>query len=315
VAIARVMECDEDFCELIELAAPMHDVGKIGIDDAILKKPGKLTHEEFAMMKTHTSIGGRILEGDESLIQAARQIALSHHEKWDGSGYPLGLQGDDIPLSGRICSVADIFDALTMERPYKEAWPFEKAVALIEEWRGNALDPRVVDAFLQILPEIREIKARYQEGTINPKEVLVTSSMGDDDVWMPWKKEYSVGIHIIDAHHRYLLHWTNRVYGAVRDHAGADQVAKALSALDQYTRIHFAAEEDMMIAYGYTDIDEHKKLHRSFESYLATLRAEMYHNPLILGMEITEYLRHWWINHIVKVDTEIMAKSVHLLGS
>ena len=115
-------------------------------------------------MQTHAVIGGRLLEGDDTdLMRMARQIALSHHEKWDGSGYPEGLAGEGIPLVGRIAALADVFDALTSVRPYKEAWPVERAVAFIEENRGKHFDPRLVDLFVQRLPEVERIRERFQE--------------------------------------------------------------------------------------------------------------------------------------------------------
>jgi putative two-component system response regulator len=134
--------------ELLVRAAPLHDVGKIGIPDAILLKPARLTPEEFEVIKGHARIGGELLGGGRSpLLQMAREIALTHHERWDGTGYPSGLTGDLIPLVGRIVSVADVFDALTHTRPYKEAWPIEQAVAEICESSGLQFDPAVVDAF------------------------------------------------------------------------------------------------------------------------------------------------------------------------
>ena len=309
-AIARAMGCDEALCELIELAAPMHDVGKIGIHDSILRKPGKLTAEEFAIMQDHTTIGGRILEGDDPLIRLAREIALTHHEKWDGSGYPNGLCFETIPLSGRICSVADVFDALTMKRPYKEAWPVEQAVTVIDDQRGSAFDPRVVAAFRQTLPAILAIKARYQDDYIDPREVSLIARPGAaNDVWIPWRDDYSIGIAIIDEHHRYLFDWTNRVYQAVHDRAGTVEIAKALFALEQYTRIHFKAEERLMAACGYTDLAQHQQVHRSFEAELGELREELRHNPFIAGMEMLDYLRDWLLDHILKTDKQILEKS------
>jgi putative two-component system response regulator len=134
--------------ELIGRAAPLHDVGKIGIPDAILLKPGRLTDEEFEVIKTHTRIGAEILAGSRSpLLRLAERIALAHHERWDGRGYPSGLCGEQIPIAGRIVAVADVFDALTHERPYKQAWPVEKAVGEILSQVGQQFDPCVVDAF------------------------------------------------------------------------------------------------------------------------------------------------------------------------
>jgi putative two-component system response regulator len=137
--------------DLIHNAAPLHDVGKIGIPDSILLKQGKLTAEEFEVMKRHTIIGARMLaNGHSDLTQMAERIALTHHERWDGSGYPGKLRGEEIPLVGRIVSVADVFDALTHERPYKAAWPVEEAVAEIERQGGRQFDPRVAEVFLSL---------------------------------------------------------------------------------------------------------------------------------------------------------------------
>lgn len=148
--IARQMALSPDQVQLLKRAAPLHDVGKIGVSDTILLKPGKLTEEEFATMKNHTTIGAGILSGSSSpLLQLAEEIALHHHERWDGKGY-LGLQGEAIPLSGRIVSIADVFDALTHERPYKKAWPVAEAVAEIVSQRGCQFDERVVAAFLAL---------------------------------------------------------------------------------------------------------------------------------------------------------------------
>jgi hemerythrin-like metal-binding protein len=309
--IARIMGCDETACALIELAAPMHDVGKIGIEDSILRKPGKLTDEEFTVMKQHPVIGGRILEGDDPLLRMGREIALTHHEKWDGSGYPNGLSGEDIPFSGRVCAVADVFDALTTKRPYKEAWPVEKAVALIADGAGKAFDPRVVAAFQQALPEILAIKARYQDDTIDPGDILPAPTTGvDGNVWLPWQDSYSVGIDIIDEHHRYLFDWTNRVYQAVNEGAGTVEIAKALFALEQYARIHFKAEERLMAVHGRAGLEQHRQQHRSFEAELRDLREEIGHNPFIIGMEMVEYLRDWLFNHILKTDKQSLTAFV-----
>lgn len=149
--------------QLLKNAAPMHDVGKIGVPDRILQKPGKLDAEEWEIMKTHTTIGGVII-GDHpsTLLKTARIIALSHHEKWDGSGYPLGLSGNDIPLFGRIVALADVFDALTSERPYKRAWKIEDAIAEIKKGSGTHFDPDLVTAFNKALPRIIEIKQEYK---------------------------------------------------------------------------------------------------------------------------------------------------------
>ena len=162
--LAKSIGWSEAECELMLLASPMHDIGKIGIPDNILLKPGKFEPEEWEIMKTHAVIGGKLLDGDDSdLMQMARTIALTHHEKWDGSGYPGGLAGDDIPLAGRIAALADVFDALTSERPYKKAWSVEAAVDLIKENSGKQFDPALVQTFLDQLPGILEITQRFSE--------------------------------------------------------------------------------------------------------------------------------------------------------
>lgn len=150
--------------ELMLHASPMHDVGKIGIPDVILLKPGKFEPHEWEVMKTHATIGGDILEGgDSDLLRLAKEIALSHHEKWDGSGYPNGLAGTAIPQSGRIVAVADVFDALTSVRPYKKAWPVEEAVDFIRNNAGSHFDPEVAAHFIKSLPEILNIRSHHME--------------------------------------------------------------------------------------------------------------------------------------------------------
>lgn len=162
--ISEVMELPWEQQDIIFRASPMHDIGKVGIADDILLKPGRLTPEEFEQMKAHTTIGQAILRNSPSqLLAVAAEIAISHHEKFDGSGYPNGLKGEQIPLTGRICAVADVFDALTSARPYKEPWPVEKAQEFIRENAARHFDPRCVDAFFERFDEALEIKARYKD--------------------------------------------------------------------------------------------------------------------------------------------------------
>jgi len=162
--LAKSIGWNEADCELMLHASPMHDIGKIGIPDHILLKPGKFEPEEWEIMKTHAVIGANILEGDDSeLMKCAGEIALTHHEKWDGSGYPYGLSGEAIPLVGRIAALADVFDALTSVRPYKEAWTVEAAVDLIKENRGTHFDPELVTVFLEQLPGILKIRDQFSE--------------------------------------------------------------------------------------------------------------------------------------------------------
>jgi putative two-component system response regulator len=148
--MAELMGMDDETIDVLRVAAPMHDVGKIGIPDAILLKPGRLTADEFEEMKKHTTIGASILRGSSTdLLKLAERIALEHHEWWNGSGYPQGLRGEEITLEARMVAVADVFDALTHDRVYKEAWPVSKALALIEDESGTHFDPDMAELFLE----------------------------------------------------------------------------------------------------------------------------------------------------------------------
>ena len=162
--LATAVGFGPDECEIISTASSLHDIGKIGIPDSILKKPGNLTPEESEIMKTHTTIGAELLSGSTSkFLKIGEEIALTHHERWDGSGYPKGLKGGDIPLVGRICGLCDVFDALTSKRPFKEAWPGDDALEEIRKKSGSQFDPYVVDCFFKVLPQIRRVLEKYGE--------------------------------------------------------------------------------------------------------------------------------------------------------
>jgi PAS domain S-box-containing protein len=162
-------EIDEDWIHTITTTAALHDIGKVGIPDAVLQKKGRLTEGEYQVIKKHTHIGGDTLLalkrrwGDDPFLVTAAQIAMSHHEKWDGNGYPFGLVGDNIPLAARIVAVADVYDALTSKRVYKDAMPHEQAKAIIVDGEGEHFDPAVVDAFVKVAEVFREIAARHAE--------------------------------------------------------------------------------------------------------------------------------------------------------
>jgi putative two-component system response regulator len=162
--LARAMGMSEEDGKLLLHASPMHDIGKIGIPDYVLLKPGKLDADEWAIMKTHAQIGAEILGDHPSpLMQMARMVALTHHEKWDGSGYPKGLKGEEIPLVGRVTAVADVFDALTSVRPYKKGWPIDEAVQYIKDNAGSHFDPAVVEKFCDHLVEIIDIRETHRD--------------------------------------------------------------------------------------------------------------------------------------------------------
>lgn len=161
-AVAQKLQMNNGFDKAILYAAPMHDIGKTGIPDKILLKPGKLDSEEWETMKQHTVIGAKILNGSkQDYIKLAEVIALTHHEKWDGTGYPRGLKGEEIPIAGRITAVADVFDALISERPYKPAYSAKESFTIIEKEKGKHFDPDIVDAFLAIKKDILAIVNEY----------------------------------------------------------------------------------------------------------------------------------------------------------
>ena len=162
--LALAAGCSPAWAEDLLNAAPMHDVGKIGIPDAVLRKPGPLDADEWATMRRHPEIGAEIIgEHPSGVLQLAREIALAHHEKWDGSGYPRYLAGEAIPLSARIVAIADVFDALTTRRPYKEPWPVQEAMNHIAAQAGKHFDPALVALFAPLLPQLLEIRARWAE--------------------------------------------------------------------------------------------------------------------------------------------------------
>lgn len=167
--VAEQMGMFEDEVRVIEMAAPLHDIGKIAIPDAVLLKPGPLSVEEVAIMRRHPRIGHELLSGSQNrFIQTGALIALRHHERFDGSGYPDGQAGEDIPIEARIVAVADVFDALLSPRPYKPAWDFEVALAYLSDQRGLLFDPRCVDALLRSRDRLLEICSRYSKVSTRP---------------------------------------------------------------------------------------------------------------------------------------------------
>jgi response regulator RpfG family c-di-GMP phosphodiesterase len=162
--IAQELSHDTQFCDMIYLAAPMHDIGKVGIPDKVLLKPGKLTPEEWEVMKTHTTIGYDVLkDSSSSLLRMGADIAHSHHEKYNGQGYPLGLMGEKIPVVGRIVAVADELDALLSVRPYKQAWNFKDALEHLRHERGRHFDPACIDVMLRHIDTILDIQKKFAD--------------------------------------------------------------------------------------------------------------------------------------------------------
>ena len=299
--VGRGIGLSEKEVNLLTQAIPMHDVGKIGIPDAILLKPGKLTQEEFLVIQQHTTIGANILSGDHPLILASQKIALSHHEKWDGSGYPQGLAGEKIPLFARVCALVDVFDALMSERPYKEPWPLEKVLALIKEEVGSHFDPHVVDSFMQNLPEILDIKRCYSDSngeagevaTLWRKEMLSSSST--------WENEYSIGIDSIDEQHEYLFSLLAQV-STMADENDSERIYDAILDMKRYTEVHFFEEELLMRLSGYQELEQHIKQHRRFIKTADNFIDDLEKFPLAAIAEMSAYLSNWLISHIQVSD-------------
>lgn len=306
LAIAKALGLSEAQKELLYAAAPMHDVGKLGIADSILLKRDKLTPEEFSVMKTHTTIGVSILAGNDVLMAAARSIAGAHHERWNGEGYPAGLAGERIHLMARICAVADVFDALTATRPYKKAWPLEEAIDLIVSESGKSFDPAVVRAFEVALPEILRIRELYRDDIIDPnKSVALPPLPQRADSWIAWDGSLDIGIDAIDEHHRYLFDLINDLFEAVSKKCGSPEVAKLIKAAMMYAKVHFRTEEKMMQHYGYEDVHRHEQQHHAFEAKAYEFYEGMHVNPLVTQFNALTYLRDWLIHHICIEDIKL----------
>ncbi len=301
VIIGKTIGLPPQELSLLEQAAPMHDIGKIGIPDSILLKPGKLTREEFATMKHHPTYGAKILSGSHPLIVASRLVALSHHEKWDGSGYPQGLKGESIPLFGRICALADVFDALTSKRPYKDAWPLDKALETIKASSGTHFDPKLVDAFFKALPEIVQVMSLYGEGRTGTGNRAPLIQQPVKEAFVTWDESLSVNIPHIDDQHKYLINLLNRLHNAAQTD-DTSEVVETLLGMRSYAIVHFADEEEILREHGYPDLDSHIKKHRLFikktEGYLKELEV----SPLAVVSDLLRYLNNWLINHIRHED-------------
>ncbi len=302
VALAKYFGLGKADRDLLRRAAPLHDIGKVGIPDSILLKEGPLNDEEFAFMKTHTTIGSDLLAGDHDLIRAGREVARSHHEHWNGRGYPDGIAGNQIPLFGRICALADVFDALTTKRPYKEPWPLEKTLDLIRSQRGKQFDPKVVDAFFRGLPKILEIQSRYANTSFNNSDQahLVVAEMVPGI--MQWQDKLSVGIEAMDNQHKYLINLINRLHGAVRDF-NIKVTVEALLDMKSYATIHFSDEEKEMKDMGYPDLILHRRIHQSFIQKAEQLTRDMEISPMATSMDTVIFLKDWTVNHILAVDS------------
>jgi len=304
--LAAAIGLPPDEQETILLTAPMHDVGKIGVPDRILLKPGRLTPDEYAEMQSHTTIGAKILSSNAPLITAARTIALTHHEQWDGSGYPAGLAGEQIPLHGRLCAIADVFDALTMARPYKQPWPLEQAVEHIRSQAGRHFDPTVVAAFLECLPELLAIKETYADGAGAQGAALFVRPLSQTPGPSPlWRDEYAIGVPRIDEQHQLLFSLIDRLEHALSQRRVIVEICLALKELESYVYFHFAEEERLMSEQNYPRFAAHKLQHQGFERQIAQAWGTVRDNAFLAGLSLIKFLRAWLKSHILREDMEL----------
>jgi putative two-component system response regulator len=217
--LAQVLGLPEEEVELIRKAAPLHDVGKIGIPDSILLKEGRLTREERALMETHAAIGARILSGSRSsLLRLAEEIALTHHERWDGEGYPQGLSGSAIPLSGRIVAVADVFDSLTHVRPYKRAWTVRETLAEFRAGAGRQFDPDLVEVLLRVAPEVVALEATVSADAEEVEEELETNAEA------PTRAQLTAQLRALEVERADVNRRINQLRRRLARDAGVDQI-------------------------------------------------------------------------------------------
>ncbi|MBF0190867.1 MAG: bacteriohemerythrin [Magnetococcales bacterium] len=278
----------EHFLQNIALASILHDIGKVTTPDRILLKPGALDAQERQIIQQHALMGWSLLKrlndylDDDSYLAMAEEIAKSHHENFNGSGYPDGLAGEEIPLSGRIVALADVYDALVSERPYKQAWSEAEAIGFVQKMSGQMFDPQIVDAFLAVLED------RQRSNRI---------------VWTP---DMTVGDRLLDFDHCNLIALLNQVYKSIeqRDVIMFNLVQQELF---NYTIGHFAREEAYLLKMGYPDLQAHIRIHQALTRKVRDMRHRFLHEVNIstqqqIGDELLELLSGWLREHILHED-------------
>lgn len=274
----------EEFIEHLATASILHDVGKISTPDRILLKAGLLTDEERETIQLHAVDGAHLLEqamltmGRSQYLDIGIEVALTHHERFDGRGYPKGLAGEAIPLSGRICAVADVFDALTSRRPYKAPWGLAQAVGLIREQSGTQFDPDIAEAFLEVIEERETVHL------------------------VRWTDAFSVGNLHIDEQHSILIDTINQLASAesLQNH---HSVSMILDELASYAAFHFHYEERLIANAGYPHLAEHRIIHGAFVKWVSDLRDEyLTYGRRPLRESVLSYLRDWLSHHILGED-------------
>lgn len=274
----------DEYLDGMTLASILHDLGKVSIPDQILFKPGRLDPGERNVMEKHAAAGSILLAKANALVEGspyfelATQIARSHHERYDGNGYPDRLTGETIPLAARIVAVADVFDALISSRPYKRAWTEEETITYIRDNAGSQFDPKVVDAFLDVL---------------NWRALAPV---------ITWDASMSVGNEQMDADHRMLISLINQM-AIASDRVDEITLELVLDELHGYTVLHFQREEEMLREAGYPDLEQHIRIHQALAYRVVDIRRRYLRGGIAtLGREIQEFLGEWLRNHILTED-------------
>lgn len=304
---------DEGFIANLYDAAPLHDLGKVGVPDRVLLKPGRLDQEEFAIIQTHTTIGARILERliekiDEPLpfLTMSRNIALYHHEKYNGTGYPEGLAGEDIPLEARLYALGDAYDAIRAKRPYKTPVTHLETVQRLYAGRGTHFDPDMLDAFLDCEEHFMELFDSYQvyDDIYLHRETAIQNHGGGIEPAVVWSPEFELGVEAIDSQHRELIDRINQLLDAVRRGKGREESINLLNFLQEYVVLHFQSEEAYMRRHGYQDYAAHKEMHDAFVAELNDLVAEVGETGISSEhvVLINRRVINWVVAHIFLVD-------------
>jgi len=284
VNLARKFLFSDEQLTQVRRGALLHDIGKMGIPDGILLKPGPLTDEEWVIMRKHPTFAYELLSPIQYL-RPAIDIPYCHHEKWDGTGYPRGLRGEQIPLAARIFAVVDVWDALTSDRVYRAAWPKEKVLEHIRLLAGTHFDPEVVKVCLESGLLGGETKRRI---LMEPVQ---------------WSEEFSVGVRDMDQQHQQLIKLLNRliaIQGTLSPHT--ETVSDILMEMTQHAQIHFKAEEQLMETYGYPGLEEQKKQHADFRKKTVDYSAAAYNGVKQVPEALLIYLTDWWTHHILEED-------------
>lgn len=300
---------DESFIEDIYDAAPLHDIGKVGIRDAILFKPGKLTETEFNEMKRHVAIGKEIMEKvidqfqiKERFILMARNIAAYHHEKYDGTGYLEGLKKEEIPVEARIFSICDVYDALRTRRPYKEPLSHHAALNIIDQESGRHFDPKIVKAFMACNEKIMEVFETYH--FLSEYHYDVVDLKAIDRMALKWTPDMSTGIEYVDKQHQELFERVNELLRAILRGDGKEELLRILSFLEEYVKIHFKTEENYMNNYNNPLYELHKREHLLFAERFFEIKNRLLSNGVSsrVLLETARYLVDWLKDHTTRTD-------------